>query len=148
MNHHAPHYRQHAPSLPDTKPPALILSSGGGSIWSSSPSAQQGWTESSDRWSQTRANPSRDPLQPSHNIPCTREEKDIGAVARGDLLKEYQRVKEEFAEQSRRPRVGAIGEGRAGTGKVQQHPVSQTSIFLDSLRVICVGPGALLSHKT
>lgn len=146
MSHHAPHARQHAPTLPDVKSPALTLSSNG-NIWSSSPSAQPAWSEQPDRWSQNRALGSRDPLQPSHNIPSVREEKGIGAVARGDLLKEYQRAKEDFAEQSRRPRVGAIGEGRAGPGKIQALSVSLDFNFPPSLRVICPPVGTSSTYN-
>jgi len=76
-----------------------------------------------DSWLQNRALPSRDPLQPSHNLPSMRAAKDIGSVARGDLLKEYQRVKNEAATQSRRQRVGAIGDGRFAGPKPQQYEV-------------------------
>lgn len=136
MNQNAPHPHQHPHTLSDAKSPALVLSPRG-SIWSSSPSANQGWTDAPDRWSQTGAMPPRDPLQPSHNIPSIRDQKDIGPVARGDLLKEYQRVKEDYMEQSRRSRVGAIGEGRAGSGRIQQPQVSLDFASIASPRVFC-----------
>lgn len=127
MNQNAPHPHQNSLSLSEAKSPALILSPRG-SIWSSSPSPHQGWADAPDRWSQTGAMPPRDPLQPSHNIPSVRHGKDIGPVARGDLLKEYQRVKEDYAEQSRRPRVGAIGEGRVGAGRMPHPQVSPARV--------------------
>lgn len=83
-----------------------------------------------DTWLQNRVPPIRDPLQPSHNLPSMRATKDIGSVARGDLLKEYQRVKNEAATQSRRQHVGAIGEERFTGPKLQQAQVRCTSVLL------------------
>lgn len=89
-----------------------------------------------DNWLQNRP-PARDPLQPSHNLPPMQATKDIGSVARGDLLKEYQRVKNEAATESRRQRVGAIGEGRFVGLKPQQPHVRFTLPFNAFPRVPC-----------
>ena len=128
MNHHTPPIHGHASSSSDTKSSALILSPQG-SIWTSSPSDRQAWPDMQDTWLQNRVPPIHDPLQPSHNLPSMRATKDIGSVARGDLLKEYQRVKNEAATQSRRQHVGAIGEERFAGPKLQQAQVRCTSVL-------------------
>lgn len=149
MSNHAPFLRQNAPPPSENRSPALIFSPQG-NIWSSSTPPQQGWPDSADRWSAHRPAPRRDPLQPSHNIHSARNEKDPGPVARGDLLQEYQRVKEEKAEQSRRPRVGAIGEGRFGGSKSSPSQVRFRHLFSPLLRVIryCPCDRQLLSEPT